>query len=296
MLPHVRLRLPDHSLETLVPGDLIGRTWSAALRLDDPEVSEAHALISLRGAQLWLLALRRRFWVGGKALDAWPIAAGATVRLAPRLALMVEAVTLPDVVLGLEGPGLPAQPLPGTCSLLLDPQPRLVPGVEPGAAAVLWATGERWRARIGELDLDLAPGLALSGPAAGFCAVSVAISAAGQEPTRLEAEGPLRIVTSFDTVQLHPAGRPVVLLAGQLARVVSELAAVQQPLPWEELARPLWPHIDERDTLRRRWDGLLNRLRERLRAEGLRPDLVVSSHVGLVELILRAGDEVVDRC
>ncbi|MFM2246599.1 MAG: hypothetical protein RL071_2673 [Pseudomonadota bacterium] len=71
---------------------------------------------------------------------------------------------------------------------------------------------------------------------------------------------------------------------------------INDELPWEELARPLWPHIDERDTLRRRWDGLLNRLRERLRAEGLRPDLVVSSHVGLVELILRAGDEVVDRC
>ena len=54
MRASVRLRLPDGTIETLYAGDLIGRTWAAALRLDDPDVSEAHAMVSLRGERLWM--------------------------------------------------------------------------------------------------------------------------------------------------------------------------------------------------------------------------------------------------
>jgi pSer/pThr/pTyr-binding forkhead associated (FHA) protein len=50
MLATVRLRLPDGSTTTLAPGDIIGRMASAALVLDDGRVSEAHAMVSLRGA------------------------------------------------------------------------------------------------------------------------------------------------------------------------------------------------------------------------------------------------------
>ena len=82
---------------------------------------------------------------------------------------------------------------------------------------------------------------------------------------------------------------------GQLARVVTELAAVQQPIAWEDLARPHWPQIDDRDALRRRWDGLLGRLRERLREIRVRTDLVAATRTGLVELVLREGDVVEDR-
>jgi pSer/pThr/pTyr-binding forkhead associated (FHA) protein len=66
------VRLPDGSVETLYVGDIVGRTWSAAVRIDDPDVSEAHALVSLRGERLWLLALRRRFTVSGKVVEAVP--------------------------------------------------------------------------------------------------------------------------------------------------------------------------------------------------------------------------------
>ncbi len=102
-------------------------------------------------------------------------------------------------------------------------------------------------------------------------------------------------MASYDTVQIHRPKAEVFVLVGQLARVVSELATVQQPLAWEELARPHWPHLDDRDALRRRWDGLLGRLRDRLREGGLRPDLVTSTRIGLVELLLREGDVVEDR-
>lgn len=294
MPAYARFRLPDGQIETLYAGDLIGRTWAAALRLDDPEVSEAHAMVSLRGEQLWLLALRRRFTVGGKALDGVILSPGLQVRLAPHLALDVVDVALPATVMGLEGPGLASQPLPGGSSLVFDPHPRLAPGFIPAAAAQFWSTDGRWRARANGADFDLEPGTRIPTPRGLFVAVSVALSSAGQRPTRA-GDGPLRIVASFDTVHLHRADGEVVVIAGQLARVVSELVSVRQPLPWDELAQPHWPHIEERDLLRRRWDGLLVRLRERLREAGIRPDLVTSTRVGLVELVLHEGDTVEDR-
>ena len=60
------VRLPDGSARELRPGDIIGRMRGAALCLDDPRISEAHALVSLRGSTLRLLALRGRMSVDGK--------------------------------------------------------------------------------------------------------------------------------------------------------------------------------------------------------------------------------------
>jgi hypothetical protein len=161
---------------------------------------------------------------------------------------------------------------------------------------VFWAIDNRWRVRIvgGEsADLEVGSGVTVEGSA--FQIVAISLSTAGQSPTRADDQGPLRIVASFDTVQVHRTDGAVLVLAGQLARVVSELVAVQQPMAWEELARPHWPQIPDRDALRRRWDGLLGRLRDRLREGGIRPDLVTSTRIGLVELVLREGDVVVDR-
>lgn len=295
MRASVRFGLPDGTSETLCAGDLIGRTWAAALRLDDPDVSEAHAMVSLRGERLWLLALRRRFSVAGKGSDAVGLEVGMEIRLAPRVTMRVEAISLPDSVLGLEGPGLPAQVLPGTCSLVLDPHPRLAPGSVAGAEAVFWESDGLWRVRHGEQTEAFEAGHSLALPSGTFTAISIALSVAGESATRADHAAPLRIVASYDTVQIHRPKAEVFVLVGQLARVVSELATTQQPMAWEDLARPHWPHLDDRDALRRRWDGLLGRLRERLREGGLRPDLVASTRIGLVELVLREGDVVEDR-
>lgn len=290
----MRFTLPDGSAETLYAGDLIGRTWAAALRLDDPEVSEAHAMVSLRGEQLWLLALRRRFSVAGRSQDAVLLTPGLIVRLAPAVELVVESVELPRVVLGLAGPGLPARVIPGQSSLVADPIPRLTPGFVPEALAQLWSTEGRWRGRVAGRDLDLAPGTVLETAGGRFEVVEIALSSAGARPTRA-GDGPLRIVATWDTAHIHREDGEVIVLAGQLARVVSELASVRQPVAWEELARQAWPQIVERDLLRRRWDVLLVRLRERLREGGIRADLVSSTRIGLVEMVLREGDVVEDR-
>ena len=60
-IPFVRFRLADGTTAQVSPGGLIGRASSAELKIANPEVSEAHALISLRGHQLHMLSLRR--WI-----------------------------------------------------------------------------------------------------------------------------------------------------------------------------------------------------------------------------------------
>ena len=68
MRAFVRLKDPDGVVHELSHGDIIGRVWSAALHLDDARISEAHAMVSLRGQELKLLALRGMFALGRKTL------------------------------------------------------------------------------------------------------------------------------------------------------------------------------------------------------------------------------------
>ena len=148
MAAWVRFRLPDGDTIVLGAGDVIGRMWTASLRLDDPYVSEAHALVSLRDATLRLLALRGRFLVDGHAVSDCELAVGQTLTMSPESTLVVEAVSLPDEALALQGPGLPRQILGGTCSLFGGPIPRLAPGARPEAAALVWSTGDTWQLRL----------------------------------------------------------------------------------------------------------------------------------------------------
>lgn len=291
-----RLRLLPDRVATLTPGELVGRTWSAALHIDHPMISEAHAMLSLRGDELVLLSLRRRLWVEGRAEDVVRLAPGLKIRLAPDVELLVEEIGLPDHVLGLAGPGLAPTVLAGTCSLVFDPHPRLASGTQASAAATFWPTDGRWRVRLADqVTRELGPGARLELPQGTFTAVPLALASAGQQATRVDPTGPLRIVANYDTVHVHRGPGAPLVLTGQLARLVSELVSVHAPLAWTELASALWPQIEDRDLLRRRWDVLLVRLRERLREGGVRPDLVQSTGVGLVELVLQEGDQLEDR-
>lgn len=296
MLASVHLRLPDGRIELLFPGDILGRTGTAALRFDDPHVSEAHAMVALRGAELVLLALRRRLYVNGNGADTVVLFPGLKVRLSPAVELEVVTVALPHAVLGLEGDGVPTQALPGTCSLVQAPHLRLVAGVSPQAVATFWTAGEGWRARIGEeAPFDLAAGQALTVAGRELRAVAVPLAAAGQEHTRADPyAGPLRIIAWFDTVHIHRGDAPPTVVTGLAARLLSELVAAGAPVPWHDVAGALWPGAD-RDLLRRRWDVQLVRLRDRLREAGLRPDLLRPAGTGLIELVLHQGDVVEDR-
>ena len=296
MRASVCLRLPDGSVDHLAPGDIIGRVWSAALRLDDPHVSEAHALVSLRGRSLRLLALRGRFLVDGQAASETELLPGPRLRFSPETELTVLSVELPEQVMGIEGDSLPPQILAGTCSLSLWPHPRLSPGSLANADAILWSTGDGWRLRIqGEPAQPFNPGDRFTIGNRSFSAVAMTLSSAGQDRTQQGVDAPLHLIGRYDSVHIHRAEGPPLVLSGQAARVVSELISVGAPLSWEALAQPLWPELDDRDALRRRWDICLVRLRARLRDAGIRPDLVRSSRLGLVELVLQAGDRVEDQ-
>jgi pSer/pThr/pTyr-binding forkhead associated (FHA) protein len=72
---YCRIRLSDGRVVDLGPGDIIGRLETATLRINEPQLSEAHALVSLRGEQLVLLALRGVVSVGGRPVSS---AAGAS--------------------------------------------------------------------------------------------------------------------------------------------------------------------------------------------------------------------------
>lgn len=297
MLVVVHFKLPNGARVALGPGDLIGRTWTAALRLDDPGISEAHALVSLRGATLKLLSLRGRFFIDGQPEREVELRPGQRVQLSRETELVVEAVSLPASALALEGGALPLQVLSGPCGLVTRPAARLVPGAPAEAEAWLWSTGNGWRLRVGaDAPRDITDGDRFRLGKDTYRAVLVKLDQAGQASTRVEdgLDAPLRLVVWYDTTHIYAAGGPPFAISGHGARVLAELVAFGAPTPWELVAGELWPGDADRAALRHRWDICLVRLRARLRAGGVRNDLIRTTG-GLVELVLRDSDTVEDR-
>ncbi len=91
-MSRVRFRLPDGTTAEVGEGGLIGRAATAQLRLDDPSVSEAHALVSLRGRELRVLALRGRVLVNDAPVAEATLRARQRVGLGPNVVLVVEEV------------------------------------------------------------------------------------------------------------------------------------------------------------------------------------------------------------
>ena len=108
------------------------------------------------------------------------------------------------------------------------------------------------------------------------------------------AGAPLTIVTRFETAHIHREGGPSVQVPGIPARIISELAAYEAPVPWEMVARSIWKDDRDRFQLRQNWDRHLRALRARLEKAGLRDDVVRPDGCGNVELFLQPGDRLVD--
>ncbi|MDP2305701.1 MAG: hypothetical protein Q8P18_06710 [Pseudomonadota bacterium] len=294
---HVRLTDPLGREHELVHGDVIGRLWTAALQLDDGRVSEAHAMVSLREGQLQLIPLRGALAVGGTPQNQVTLRPGLAVQLAAGVELHVASVHLPDTVLGVEGDELVRQMLPGVCSVVLDPTPRIVRGWRDDGALRIWTTGEGWMGcYAGEPPQVIAAGSRWALGAHEIAFVDIPLHAAGPQTTRRHGavDTPLRLVAQFDTVQLHREQQAPVVLAGMQARLVSELVALGGPVAWGTLAEQLWPD-EERSLQRSRLDTLVSRIRRRLRASGIRGDLVRTNGAGTVELLIYSHDQVEDR-
>ena len=186
MRAFVRFRCPDGSIAELAHGDLIGRLGTAALHLDDARISEAHAMISLRGEELKLLALRGRFAVGNKPLSGLTLAEGQRISFARGLTLTVEEVVLPDEVIALSVGGKP-QILLGATAILIDGDGlRMQAGYREGAAALVWNRDERWRISIpGQPARDLIPGETHTVAGSPVTAVALPLSRLSGNATRL---------------------------------------------------------------------------------------------------------------
>lgn len=303
----VTFKTPDGGHVQLRSGDFIGRSWNAAWRLSDPRISEAHAMVSLRGSSLKLLALRGRFAIEDRPVSEVELREGLAIWLTNDLRIEVESIALPREVLALEGEGLARHILSNVCSLRVHPRPTLLPGLVAEADAAFWHDGLGWVVRVMNeqdeslppepspvplLDRPLVPGDSF--PVAGktFRAVSVALELAGHLTTVAvgAVQSPLKLVLRYDTAHIHREGEQPLVLGGISARLLSELADVAQPLSWDALGKEIWPDEDDLVALRRKWDASLARLRQKLRENRIRADLIRADGTGNFELLLYPGD------
>lgn len=298
-IPSVQLR-DERTRRTwdLGPGAIIGRMVSASCRLTDSRVSEAHALVSLRGRALRLLALRGSVLLDGEPEDELELTEGQALQLGG-VTLRVVSVTLPEDVLALRIGGQDPQELcAGVYSLVASPTPELVPREDEAALARVWSTAEGWCLQLPDRRREtLAPGRRWTLGGVEVEAVLLALDEAGRTATVGRLATGLTLVARFTSVHLLRPGREPVVVDGQPGRVLSELAVMGAPVDWSVLAHELWPSIDpkrDRDLLRRNWDRVLRRLRLTLREHALRDDLVRADGTGNVELVLHAGDRVKD--
>lgn len=297
MITRVILKTPTGAFVTLRPGELIGRVPSCALIIDDSRISEAHAIVSLRGGQLWLLALRGRFSVANAIVERVALEPGQRVVLAQGIELEVVEVVLPDEVLALELPLREPALLQSTTSIMLAPQLMMRGGWHADAAAWLWPVNEVWRARVGDADVfTVEPGVAIHVGPHALMPRLVALDDAGVAHTVARADDfvPLRIHARFHSVHITRGEREPIVLTGTAARVVSELVALEGPVEWQIPAREVWGGDEDEVLLRNRWDATLSRLRKRLRGAGVRDDLIRVSGQGIVELVLGREDVLVD--
>lgn len=295
--PFVRFRGPDGLRTVLLPEDLIGRMAKADLRINDPRISEAHALLSLRGLRLQLIGLgKARLRSQREDGPRLTLAQGDVVTLAPGVELEAEEVSLPTSVWRIQGPdGASEELLRSQYTVTADG--RLEAGYRAEGLAWLWSAGDGWFCQVGAgARRPLLPGVLQVAPGV---ALQVADQAPrGAESTIFEASGPLRIVTHFDMVHIYQGERRLLTLTAKAAVLFRLLAEARGPESWSYLASKLWPELD-RALRRKPYDRTLERLRGHLAAAGLRRDLVRSFGPGVdqrgrVQLMLGPEDIVVD--
>ncbi len=297
MIPKVVLRTPDDCLHTLRHGSLIGRIGSADLILDDVRVSEAHAMVSLRGGQLQLLALRGRFALNGTPLSSLTLETGQQIFIAQDLMLEVTELVLPTSVLALESNLFPRMVLAQTTAVIAGPPARILEGYRPDADALFWSRDGHWYFQPKDQPArPVEPGQAITVGTLRLDLVHLELNRAGSTNTAHTGRiaGPLRIVAAWDSVQIHQDDQLALVLSGIPARLLSELAVIGGPVEWESLATQVWGP-DERFRLRRKLDQSILRLRRKLEASQIRSNLIHSDGKGLLEVLLHQGDVIVDR-
>lgn len=299
--PFAIFQLPDETVVKAPPGAILGRLSTATVRIDDPRVSEAHALVSLRGSELKLLSLRGGLRVDGQKEVDVRLESGQRIQLARDVELRVLVVELPSSLVALQivsmgrpfGP--PVELTRSVYSIIPQPEPTIMPRFQQTAAAHVWNNADGWSIRLqGGVSESIQPGS--SWEVAGFTvqAVPVPLPEAGVTETIISERTytTLHIVDRDGTIHIHPENRTSMVLNGKPAQIISELMSMEVLAPWYVVAGEIWPRTRDMKVLRRNWDQCLNRLRRKLRQGNIRDNLVHADGTGNIELFLLPGDTV----
>lgn len=289
---HVVFRLPDNRCVPVPVGGFIGRVSTAHLRLRDPEVSEGHAMISLRGREIRILALR-----GPVVVNDTPVAEAALrvrqkIRLSPTTVLIVEDVVLPESVLAIEGlQGGPVELAESAASLLSAPA-RIEPGLHRDAWAWIWNEGDAWFVQeTGGVPTLLEVGRALERGDDRLRVISVPLGR-GPNDTKAEDGAPVRVEIGPGFARMGAGRGPMLSLGGNQADLIRLLAEADAPVHWTRLAKYFWPEKDQ-PKWRDRFDAMVKELKAKLRDHRIRPD-VVWSWDGSYKLNLTGLDTLVE--
>lgn len=282
----------EKTLHVLGAGEQVGRSDLAALCIDDPRISEAHAMVSLRGQGLKLLALRGRFRVDGEPRHEISLAPNVSVELAPSLFLHCIEVLLPNQVLAIEFAHLPRLIPSSTTTLYARPTPRVKHGYDPGGDAILWTVGEHWRIQVmatGEvIKLDDTHAMDIAGLTLGTC--QVPLTEMAYPRTRAPSVTALRIERCGDRVKVWQHDREEqlpVLIAGVPGKICASIIAHDHTAQVQEIIADVWPDDASLEhALRKRFDMGLKRLRIRLEQLGFGPETLVLDGSGTLVLKL----------
>ena len=281
---------------TLGPGEFIGRSDQAALCVDDPRVSEAHAMVSLRGRTLKLLALRGRFRVDGRVRAEVTLRDGLAIELADGLTLQCELVSLPSTLPGLSTEGLPVVALHGTMTLRSGAAPRIEPGYDPTGDVTFWSVGSQWRARVrGQNPFALELGDDLTLPDGRVVSiVPVTLDAVSHTRTRPSLRTPVAIHSMGDAVRIEREGDPPSLVSGIPGKICAALVDGGLAMTWRDVTDQVWPNDASLDrALRRRFDSGVARLREHLaRFTPDGEDLIALDGAGMIRLAIHDTDSI----
>jgi hypothetical protein len=186
--------------------------------------------------------------------------------------------------------------LPAVASLVDGARPRLVGGWREDALGQLWSSGDGFRLKSALGTREVAAGDRVQLGVHEVQFVSIPLGEAGPRTTRRLGDfaDPLHVFARFETVQVHREGRTPVIFSGMQARLLTELVGVDGPVGWQALTGELWPDEDDATLRRGRLDALLLRVRKRLRATGIRADLVRTDGAGTLEIVRYANDRFED--
>jgi len=285
---------PSGQRVILGPGDFIGRSEVAALWLDDPRISEAHAMVSLRDGRLKLIALRGRFKHEGEVIKEAALCEGMTLTFAPGIEVVCERVEMPESVLGLRINDEIEVMLTNTMSLYAAEVPELRRCYDPDAAAVFWTTGSMWRSTLSEHALRVHDRFVLR-EALIVEVIAIPVERASRSRTREGLRRPLTFECHRIHVDIGSAGEPPVRISGVPGKILVAVLRRGGVVSCEEVIDEVWAGDHSTQlSLRQRFDTGLRRLRHQLRqVTSDASPLVVLDGTGVISLALAQADTIV---